>query len=173
MIALALGTALALGALAFVLAPLVVESPRVARTPRGRADRDLADSLTEEAMAVEALREIEFDRATGKLSDADYRTLKATYTQQAIVAMRASAERSGEAAAAVKAFLAPDAAEAAILAYRSGRCECPSCGPRPEREAIYCSDCGRYLAGVCASCGATADQPSARYCSACGGVLAA
>ena len=35
-----------------------------------------------------ALREIEFDRATGKLSDADYDFLKARYTARALDALR-------------------------------------------------------------------------------------
>ena len=46
--------------------------------------------------AIDALREIEFDRATGKLSDDDYAALKAEYTRTALVELRAreSADRS-------------------------------------------------------------------------------
>ena len=40
---------------------------------------------------------------------------------------------------------AGDAVEAALRAYRAGRPECPRCGPRPEGDAVYCSDCGRAL----------------------------
>ena len=39
--------------------------------------------------AIDALREIEFDRATGKLSDDDYASLKTEYTRTALVEMRA------------------------------------------------------------------------------------
>ena len=49
--------------------------------------------------------------------------------------MRASAGPSG------------DAAEAVILQYRRRQRGCSACGPRPEPDAIYCSTCGRYLAG--------------------------
>ena len=40
--------------------------------------------------------------------------------------------------------------EAAVRSYRAthpgGAAACPVCGPRPERDALYCSSCGRRLA---------------------------
>ncbi len=41
---------------------------------------------------------------------------------------------------------ADDGVEAALRAYRAARPECPACGPRPEADAVYCSNCGRRLA---------------------------
>ena len=121
-------------------------------------------------MAVEALREIEFDRATGKLSDADYHNLKRTYTQQAVDAMRRAdaADR-----APVAALPLDQEVEAAILAHRARPFHCARCGPRPERDAIYCSECGLFLPGRCDACGAPVAEPGARFCSSCGEVLAA
>jgi hypothetical protein len=113
---------------------------------------------------VVALREIEFDRATGKLSEADYAELKARYTRQAIEAMRRA-----PAAGAVT----DDEIEAAVRAYRAGHAACPTCGPRPESDAIYCSTCGRYLHDRCAGCGAPVVALDARYCVGCGNRLAA
>jgi hypothetical protein len=162
MIALLLGTVLAVGALAFVLAPLFSDAALGAATPRRRQEPDAR------AAAVEALREIEFDRETGKLSDADYTSLKATYTREALEAMRADTARATPTTA-----IAEDPAEAAILAYRSRRPACRRCGPRPEPDALFCSECGSYLAGRCTSCGAVVDEAGARYCSACGRALAA
>ena len=66
--------------------------------------------------AVDALRELEFDRETGKISDADYEPLKARYTEQAIAVMRAGDTHV-----------------------------CERCGPRPERDAEFCSKCGAAL----------------------------
>src|SRR3989442_11196200 len=43
-----------------------------------------------QAVALRALKEIEFDRATGKLSDTDYEQLKAKYTEAALAALRGS-----------------------------------------------------------------------------------
>lgn len=111
---LLVGTALALVALAFVLYPLFREplgvEPRRARVMRAGV-----------TTAVDALREIEFDHATGKLSERDYSELKATYTQRAVDAMRAGA---------------PGAMSVPV---------CGRCGPRPEVDAIFCSDCGAAL----------------------------
>ena len=39
-----------------------------------------------------------------------------------------------------------DAVEAALRAFRAARPECPRCGPRPERDAVYCSNCGQPVA---------------------------
>jgi hypothetical protein len=66
-----------------------------------------------------------------------------------------------------------DAAEAAVLAYRERLKRCSRCGPRPEPDAVYCSNCGLYLAGSCATCGAGVTEPGAAYCTSCGHALAA
>jgi hypothetical protein len=162
LVALVVGTVLAVAGLAVVLYPLFVESaPR--RVERGPA---LAET-SERERAVDALREIEFDRETGKLSDTDYRELKATYTQEAVAAMRA------EESAVVVAASATDPAEAAVLAYRQRARECAQCGPRPEPDADYCSSCGKYLRGRCGHCRAAVTEPGAAYCSSCGHALAA
>jgi len=111
MTALLVGTTLAVASLCYVLWPLyraeVAAAPRAPSGPRRR-----------ESAAVEALRELEFDRQTGKIADADYEALKARYTDQALLAMRAG-----------------------------GRPVCERCGPRPEIDAEYCSMCGSRLLG--------------------------
>ena len=114
------------------------------------------------------LREIEFDRATGKLSDTDYAELKADYTRRAVDAMRAEdRERAGMGDAPA------DPVEAAIRRARRDVVECAQCGPRPEPDATYCSECGRFLPGRCAGCGSAASEPGARFCADCGRALAA
>ena len=82
MTALLIGAALAVAALVYVLFPLFdAVAPSRLRVGRGPA-------LAPES-AIDALREIEFDRATGKLSDDDYAALKAEYTRTALVELRA------------------------------------------------------------------------------------
>ncbi len=159
MLALIVGTILAVGALAYVLFPLFGGTmPPLRRiVPAGRGKSD-----AEEHEAVEALREIEFDRVTGKLSDSDYDELRTRYTERALQALRAST-----------AAAPADAAEAAVLAYRSRLQSCVRCGPRPEPDAAYCSNCGLFLAGACGSCGAAVTEPGATFCASCGRQLAA
>jgi len=163
--ALAVGTLLALGALAFVLYPVFfgADAPPVTTSAR-RASVD-----GDESSAVAALRELEFDRATGKLSDADYADLKARYTKSAVAAMR----RETEGGAPPAARPTDAEVEAAVRAHRQRLAGCAACGPRPESDAVYCSNCGRYLNDRCATCGTPVVAPEARYCNNCGNRLAA
>lgn len=179
MIALVVGAALAVAALIYVLLPLFD-----AVTPlRSRLTR--APAAAPES-AIDALREIEFDRATGKLSDDDYASLKATYTRSALVELRSRrGEPAAEPAGSQPVVASPsrtdapsvagsvDPAEAAVLRYRAIRRSCEVCGPRPEPDPAFCSSCGKYLKGACATCGAVIDAPASRFCANCGGSLAA
>lgn len=167
-VALVVGTLLAIGALAFVLYPLFFDVRPVGRVAR---PRPVETSTWTDDVAVAALREIEFDKATGKLSDADYTQLKEQYTRQALERMRESSRAVG---AGVRGPLsADDEIEAAIQAYRQAHPNCARCGPRPETDAIFCSNCGRYLPGRCEQCGRQVDEIGARFCAACGHQLAA
>lgn len=181
---LVVGTGLAVGALALVLSPLISSLDESEAPSRGaRADRESDDRPV---TAVDALREIEFDRATGKLSDTDYASLKARYTRDALAELRAS-QGGGAIGAALGTPSAPasaplgiatgmtsdDPVEAAIQRARVHVRECTVCGPRPESDASYCSSCGRYLPGSCRSCGQSVDLVGARFCSGCGDQLSA
>jgi ribosomal protein L40E len=163
MLALAVGTLLVVLALAYVLYPLVfaASGPGLRAIPRATVA-----SASGDEDAVVALREIEFDRATGKLSDADYADLKARYTQRALEAMRAEGVSPADAPV-------EDVAEAAVLAYRARIRICARCGPRPEPDAIYCSSCGAYLDEKCAGCGRIVEEAGAAFCAGCGRQLAA
>ena len=132
--ALVLGTLLAVGSVAFVLYPLFFDVRRRAVTRavvRERAD----DS------AIRALREIEFDRATGKLSDADYTELRRDYGARAVREMRASASTAPASQPAAEL----DPIEARVRVLRESHRECRTCGVRPESDALYCSTCGAAL----------------------------
>ena len=157
-VALVIGAALALLALLYVLAPLFLAA----------AETDHDGVIAASDHAVAALREIEFDRATGKLSEVDYGALRARYTAAALAEL--SADRDG--AANGQASRASDPLEVAVASYRSGHRECAVCGVRPEPGAVYCSECGRYLDARCGRCGsALGDLPGARFCPTCGQVL--
>ena len=108
MTALLIGTALAVASLCFVLYPLFRADISAPIRPVGKKQRP--------TIAVDALRELEFDRETGKISDSDYEPLKARYTEQALAVMRAGT--------------------ASV---------CEKCGPRPEKDAEFCSNCGSAL----------------------------
>ena len=109
MTALLVGTALAIVSLCYVLYPLFRAETSVPARPMGKVG-------PRQSPAIDALRELEFDRQTGKISDADYEPMKARYTEQALAVMRAGDARV-----------------------------CERCGPRPERDAEFCSKCGASL----------------------------
>jgi hypothetical protein len=161
------GLALAAVAVFFVLRPII--TPPVPGSDSASADLDAEDpedDLSPRSVALRALKEIEFDRATGKLSDADYDALKAEYTTEALAALRADAA----APAATPAISRPR-----TVAPPAARATCPTHGVRPEPAARFCSACGRRLSpatGFCAKCG-TALEPEARFCATCGRRVAA
>jgi hypothetical protein len=126
--AIELLAALAVAVLAvwLVLEPVLRPAARSSDPLMDAPDPDEDDSPR--ARALRALKEIEFDRATGKLDDADYEGLKARYTAQALDAMGGSRE--------------PGA---------GSRAPCPVCGPRPESDAVFCSNCGRRLPAATAA----------------------
>jgi len=165
MLELSLGILLAAGATYFVLLPILRPSVQSASGDAGSDEgEDPADDMSPQTVALRALKEIEFDRATGKLSDQDYDALKAKYTGEALAVMR---EESGVRSLEPGVKPAPDS--------RLPTPRCPEHGPRPERDAQFCSDCGRRLGtaqGYCARCGAALED-KARYCNRCGARVAA
>jgi len=142
-------------------APDVVEEP---------AEQD----ETPKGVALLALKEIEFDRETGKLSDTDYQYLKDKYTSEALEALRT--EDGVGVPGDVEALIAHrvQALRFAAATAPPGAPACPSCGPRPEADALFCSSCGGRLPApaTCARCGTTLSSDS-RFCEGCGSRVAA
>ena len=166
---LGLAVALAAGVLWILFQPLLRPG---SGTPAPAEPLDPEE--TTRGVALTALKEIEFDRVTGKLSDADYEELKTRYTAAALAALRKDPSADG-----------PDDVEALIAgrvrSLRSARAStassspaCPACGARPEPDAVFCSSCGLRLEPPdwCSACGASLPRDS-RYCEACGTRVAA
>jgi hypothetical protein len=123
-------------ALWLVLQPLIASARSVPP-----AFEPIDPEETPRGAALAALKEIDFDRETGKLSDGDYEFLKARYTTLALEALRAES-----------LDVTPETIEEMVAArVRSLRsagslpAACSSCGPRPEPDAVFCSSCGKRL----------------------------
>jgi hypothetical protein len=163
------GVLLAAGAVLFVLRPILQPAWAAAQEAAAAAvDDDDFEDVSPTAVALRALKEIEFDRATGKLSDADYQTLKDEYTAEAVAAMRETGDVKRETGDAVAPLVSSPVSRLPSPA-------CPAHGPRPEGDAEFCSVCGRRLqsaAGFCARCG-TSLESDAHFCHRCGSRVAA
>ena len=162
MLELVAGVVLAAGAVLFVLRPIL--QPAWAATVEAAAADDGEDDFEDvspTAVALRALKEIEFDRATGKLSDADYESLKAQYTAEALAVMRETGD-------VVPTPILPPASRLPSPA-------CPVHGPPQEPGAEFCSACGRRLQEASAFCGrcGTPLERDAQFCHRCGSRVAA
>ncbi len=139
--------AVAAGVVGAALLWLVLQ-PIVAPSHAPAVDLDPLDpEETPRGQALLALKEIEFDRATGKLSDVDYAELNTRYSAAAIAALDATG-------------VSP---------------HCRVHGSRNEAGAIYCADCGAGLITAtddCAGCG-VALPPDSSFCPGCGTPLQA
>jgi hypothetical protein len=107
---------------------------------RGAAGADTAAEVLpplerDKLEAYAAIKEAEFDRRMGKLSDDDFAALTQRYRQQALTAIAAIEQ-------------ARRAAEGPRRTARSAPVRfafCPSCGSRLTARSHYCSACGRAL----------------------------
>lgn len=86
---------------------------------------------TDQGRALLAIKELEFDKETGKIAEADYEVVRERLTREALATL-------GEQTRVAQELPAPTSGEAVP--------RCPSCGPRPELDARFCSACGTVIA---------------------------
>ncbi|MBM4188586.1 MAG: hypothetical protein FJ206_14880 [Gemmatimonadetes bacterium] len=88
---------------------------------------------TSQGQALIAIKDLEFDHATGKVAEADYQSLRDRFVREAAGVLATEPDP-------VEAFLA---SRKALAAGRT--VACARCGPRPEPDARYCSSCGALI----------------------------
>lgn len=154
--ALLLGFVLALVAVLLVLEPLLRPERVQAAAPVALfSDSDDEDdpTLARRDRALAALKEIDFDRATGKLSDEDYAELKARFTAEALEALKA-VDAVAQSSSRQVATVVHDDLEAKVAAARSG-------SRRTAHGSRFCLECGSSLEGArkfCLDCGAAVES---------------
>jgi cytochrome c-type biogenesis protein CcmI len=123
----------------------------------------------ERALAVQGLRELEFDREMGKLSDADYQSMHQALEDRALTAMAAIEKIRDQAANAKKPIVTPltprklapaprriDPIPTLVVHMDPPRPQqtpsqastprkitfCPQCGMRAAPDSKFCAQCG-------------------------------
>ncbi len=155
-IAIFVGILLLGAAMMFVLNPFRAKS-RFA-FPKTPATVSAQESHT---AALAALRDLDFDFRTGKVSEEDYPGLRAQWMVEA--AKSAEAESKDD-----------DQLEALIRARKQAighPKRCPKCQNKLDAGARFCPNCGTDLGLACPSCGKVV-LPGDLYCRSCGGKLA-
>jgi cytochrome c-type biogenesis protein CcmI len=144
------------GVALFVAAPLASGLGR--RRSKTAREAGLDRLAHERGLAVQGLRELEFDREMGKLSDADYDTLKTALENRALKAMQETDQLRDElrkSSLSIAPTPAPEAVKKPaepppVLVLRpetrpSNIRFCPQCGTRTLKDARFCAECGTAL----------------------------
>lgn len=154
--------ALALSLIGIAFAIIAYPVFRARATGETRRDWETDELRERREAALTALRDVEFDYRVGKLSDADYESLRAQLKAQAAVAIKNYDQQVSALDAAVEEQArARDAViEEQVRARRRPR-------PRPlsseqEKGELVCANCGRAAQAddvFCARCGARLPEP--------------
>jgi hypothetical protein len=134
------------GVALFVAAPL--GGGLFPRRQRSLSEVDRERLEHERGLAVQGLRELEFDREMGKLSESDYGSLHATLEQRALTAMAALEKFRGDPARGKGLVRRIESARAVVGAPRvapRGINFCPQCGARCRAGSRFCAECGVRL----------------------------
>lgn len=101
---------------------------------------------TPKGVALAALKEIEFDRETGKLSDEDYEFLKAKYTVAAVEALRG--EQVASVSTDIEALVAARVRSLRSATTPAARQYCDRCGAGLVPDGRFCEACGLLTPGT-------------------------
>ena len=143
---------------------------------------DQENLLREKEAVYAAIKDLDFEYKTGKLSDEDYAALRESYRVRALNILKrinepeeeaAGLDAEAETAPAAESGTAPQgvppgSTEAAVREARQVL-SCAQCGEANPRGSKFCSVCGTPLETevTCSNCG-TARSLSDHFCPVCG-----
>jgi len=117
---------------------------------RARAGAELQRLTHQQGLAMQGLRELEFDRQMAKLSQSDYLALRAPLEARALAAMKRIEElrdQGREAAERPAPRPLPEVRPVPLARPRQVN-YCPQCGLRIRGQAKFCTDCGASIEAI-------------------------
>jgi hypothetical protein len=157
--------ALLVGIAILILTAVALADPWVRRRSRpeteARSGAGIEPQVGDGKAILYALRDLDFDYQTGKVTDSDYGTLRSRLVAEAASSLMAEDENRQAADAQVERPVP------ANRKHSGGHNRCPQCGTRVEREHRFCARCGTSLLTTCESCGSALSVQDS-FCSACG-----
>ncbi|MBI4787967.1 MAG: zinc-ribbon domain-containing protein [Chloroflexi bacterium] len=165
-------------AVMIVVVVAIVAWPYFNPTREQVSSPDAADPTVENLTGLRdatylAIKDLEFDHTLGKLSDADYRTMRAKYETKAVAVLQ---QLDGLAAARghpPRAAESDEQIEREVRGLRRhsvevGSTKCPKCGAAHAPGDAFCAKCGASLRGArCPTCGTRAALGD-QFCARCG-----
>ncbi len=157
-------------AVTFVVYPLFQRSEELDVAFVGLTDPVYENLIAQRDATYLAIKDLENDHAMGKLSDADYRSLRAKYETKAVAILQELDSLNG--ARASRVAVTDEVIEREVGRLRrasvAGSTHCPKCGTPHAPEDVFCAKCGASLRGVrCPACGKRAALGD-KFCSKCG-----
>ena len=165
-----------ISAIAIVAYPLFRKSSELDAAFGGANDPVLEGLVSQRDAMYLAIKDSESDHTLGKLSDADYKSLRAKYEAKAVAILQELDSTVGSKPSA-RTARDDDAIEREIARLRrattpsNDSLKCAKCGTPHTTEDVFCAKCGASLRGVrCPSCGKRAAVGD-KFCSKCGKAL--
>ena len=138
-----------------MLAPLATDDPLVYTEPL--SDRTRAALEREKALTLRSIKELEFDRAMGKVSEKDFDEMAGRLRARAIALIKElDSENAGYRSVIERelgARLAASQASPSQVAAAPTALRCASCGGDNDADAAFCKRCGSRLADAVGEAG--------------------
>jgi hypothetical protein len=163
-----------IGSIALVAYPLFKRSDELDVAFVGLSDPVFENLVTQRDATYSAIKDLENDHSMGKLSDSDYRSLRAKYETKAVAILQELDAFAGSKSSS-KPMPSDESIENEVARLRRGSAStsmnCPKCGTPHLADDVFCAKCGTSLRGVrCPTCGKRSALGD-KFCGKCGATI--
>ena len=166
---LLLMASLLIGTITFAVWPFIVPQSKEADKDYYQ-ESELHSLIAKRDTIYAAIKDLEFEQQTSKLSDEDYQSLRHKLELEAAEVLKDLNElKSGrkKPRKSRKSKASEKSSKQATITSSLKSPSCPSCGAAVSLEARFCPSCGLSLQRNCPKCGSVY-QASDNYCPECG-----